>query len=330
MKHNDNHIQKAGGVALLLLLVFCGFLALFLGSAKLTPADFWAGLTHPDTTVGIILYHLRLPRILGAVLAGAGLSLAGMLLQTVTGNDLAGPNIIGVNAGAGFAAILTLYFAPAAVLLLPVSAFAGAFLTTLLIVGIASRMGRSKATVILAGVAVTALLNAGISLVSLLDTDVLASYNHFSIGGLAGVTLKELPLPALLIFACLALSLLLAKRMETLTLGDPIAAALGIRVKPFRILCLVLASASAAAAVSFAGLLGFVGLIVPHMARRMVKGLRLQMIYSVLLGGLLVLLADLLGRVLIAPSEIPVGILLAALGAPFFFYLLVRRKAHEI
>ncbi|MBQ6823050.1 MAG: iron ABC transporter permease [Clostridia bacterium] len=330
MKHKKNRIQKAGGGALLLLLILCGFLALFLGSAKLTPSDFWAGLTHPETTEGIILYHLRLPRILGAVLAGAGLSLAGMLLQTVTGNDLAGPNIIGVNAGAGFAAILTLSLAPTAVLLLPVSAFAGAFLTTLLIVGIASRMGRSKATVILAGVAVTALLNAGISLLSLLDTDVLASYNHFSIGGLAGVTLKELPLPALLIFACLALSLLLAKRMEALTLGDAIAASLGIRVKPFRIFCLVLASASAAAAVSFAGLLGFVGLIVPHMARRMVKGLRLQLMYSALLGGILVLVADLLGRVLIAPSEIPVGILLAALGAPFFFYLLVRRNAHEI
>ncbi|MBQ8892804.1 MAG: iron ABC transporter permease [Clostridia bacterium] len=326
MKNNQATIRKAGGVALLLLLLLCGFFALRLGSAEMDLPAFWAGLTGQSATERIILYHLRLPRILGAVLAGIGLSVAGLLLQTVTGNDLAGPNIIGVNAGAGLGAILTLFFAPELVLLLPVTAFAGAFLTALLIVAIAARIDTSKATVILAGVAVTALLNAGISLISLLDTDVLASYNHFSIGGLAGIALKQLPLPALLILCCFALALLFAKRIEVLTLGDSIAASLGLRVRPIRIFCLILASASAAAAVSFAGLLGFVGLVVPHMARRMARGLRQQLLYAALLGSILVLLADLLGRILTAPSELPVGILLAAIGAPFFFYLLIRRK----
>ena len=329
MNRNRTTLQRAGGVALLLLLVLAALLSLRLGSAELDSRTFWNGVTGKDPTASIILYHLRIPRLLGAILAGAGLSLAGLLLQTVLGNGLAGPNVIGVNAGAGFFAILTLYFAPALVSLLPLSAFLGAFLTTLLIVAVAARVGGGRSTVLLAGIAVTALLNAGISLISLLDTDVLASYNHFSIGSVAGVLLRALPFPALLIGLCFAFTLLLGKRLETLTVGDELAASLGIRVRPLRILCLLLASAAAAAAVSFAGLLGFVGLMVPHLARRLARGFRCQTVYSVLLGGLLVVVADLLGRVLFAPAELPVGILLAAIGAPFFLILLLRRSHNE-
>lgn len=333
MKNNTKKIQKAGGVALLLLLILSALLALRLGSAEMSWQAFFGGLFGRAgyRTEAVILYHLRLPRILGAVLAGIGLSVSGVLLQSITGNDLAGPNIIGVNAGAGFAAILTLYFAPSLALLLPVGAFAGAFLTTLLIVAIAQRIDSSRATVILAGVAVTALLNAGISLISLLDPDVLASYNHFSIGGLSGILPRELPVPAVIILACLLLALIFAKRIDVLSLGDGVAASLGVRVRPLRIFCLILASASAAAVVSYAGLLGFVGLVVPHMARRLTRGgIRQQLTAAALLGGILVILADLLGRVLFAPSELPVGIVMALLGAPFFFYLLTRRNRHAV
>jgi iron complex transport system permease protein len=253
------------------------------------------------------------------------------LLQSITGNDLAGPNIIGVNAGAGFAAILALYFAPELILLLPFGAFAGAFLTTLLILAIASRINTSRGTVVLAGVAVTALLNAGISLISLLDPDVLASYNHFSIGSLAGILPRELPIPAAIILLSLLLALLWAKRIDVLPLGDGVAASLGVRVRPLRIFCLILASASAAAVVSFAGLLGFIGLMVPHIARRMTRGgIRPQLIFAALCGSILALLADLLGRLLFAPSELPIGIVMAAIGAPFFFYLLIRRDGHAV
>ncbi len=287
------------------------------GSTAIDPAD---------ETGRIILLHLRLPRVLGGLLAGTGLAVSGLLLRQVTGNDLAAPNIIGVNAGAGFAAILTLFFAPMLAFLLPLSAFCGAFLTTLLILAIAAK-SPYRSTVVLAGVAVTALLNAGISLLSLLDPDVLVSYNHFSIGGLSGVTLSQLILPAGIILAAGLTALLLGKRLELLALGDSLASALGARVRPLRTLALLLASASAAAAVSFAGLLGFVGLVVPHIARRLAPaGLRMQLAFSALLGGSLVTVADLLGRVLLAPTEIPVGILMAAVGAPFFFYLLLRKE----
>ncbi len=333
MNKNYTPIQKAGGVALLLLLVFIAALtALRWGSASLTSAEFWGGLTanpaYPTET--LILYQLRLPRILGGVLAGIGLSVSGVLLQGITGNELAGPNIIGINAGAGFATILLLYFAPALPALLPAGAFCGALLTALLIIGIAGRIGTSRATVILVGVAVTALLNAGISLLSLLDPDVLASYNHFSIGGLAGIFPEELAIPSILILLSLGLALLFAGRIDVLCLGDDLALSLGVRVRTLRILCLVLASASAAAVVSYAGLLGFIGLVVPHIARRFAGGgIRRQLLFAAPLGALLMLLADLLGRLLFAPSELPVGILLALLGAPFFFYLLIRRNRHE-
>ena len=333
MNNTQKAIQKAGGVALLLLLLLTvAVIALRLGSAQLSSAAFWGGLFGKAgfQTETLILYQLRLPRILGGILAGIGLSVSGVLLQSITGNELAGPNIIGINAGAGFDAILTLYFWPAQILLLPLGAFIGAFLATLLIIGIAGRISHSRATVILVGVAVTALLNAGISLLSLLDPDVLASYNHFSIGGLGGITPEKLIAPAVIITAVLLLSLLFARRIDVLCLGDALASSLGVRVKPLRTLCLILASASAAAVVSYAGLLGFIGLIVPHMALRLAGGsIRHQLCYAAPLGGLLVLLADLLGRVLFAPSELPVGIILALLGAPFFFYLLIRRRSHE-
>lgn len=322
--------QRPGGYLLLaLILLLAALLALRAGSAPISWKAFWGGLCRPESyqTESVILFKIRLPRIAAAILAGAGLSVSGALLQGVTGNALAGPNIIGVNAGAGFAVILMLYFLPGLVLLVPAGAFAGAFLTTLLIVSLAARINQAKSTVILAGIAITAMLNAGISLLSLLEPDLLASYNYFSIGGLSNVRAGALGLPAVIILAGLLLALLLSRRIDTLCLGDQLAASLGIRVRRLRMLCLVIASACAAAVVSFAGLLGFVGLIVPHMARKMAGSSMHRLLpVSVLTGATLVTVADLLGRVLFAPSELPVGIVMAFIGAPFFFWLLLKRR----
>jgi iron complex transport system permease protein len=177
-----------------------------------------------------------------------------------------------------------------------------------------------------------ALLNAAISFISYADPDLLASYNYFSIGGLSGVQNQDLLFPALLILASFIIALIFAKQIDLLCLGDALAASLGARVKTIRLLCLLLAGASAAAAVSFAGLLGFIGLIVPHIARRLAgSSLRLQLAESALLGGILLIAADLLGRLIIAPSELPVGIITALLGAPFFLYLLCRKEnSHDL
>lgn len=281
----------------------------------------------PRETARIIFFNLRLPRVLAAALAGVGLSVSGVLLQSVTGNALAAPNIIGVNSGAGFCCIVMLSFFPGAVVFLPLGAFIGAFLTTLLIVAISGKINAFRGTVILAGIAITAVLNAGISLLSLLDNDVLGAYNAFSVGGVAGVETKELLIPALIIIASLAISLILSRRIHMLCLGDALAASLGVRVRALRTVCLICASAAAAAVVSFAGLLGFVGLVVPHISRKIAGESTLSLLLtSSFIGAILVILADLFGRVILAPTEIPVGVIMALIGAPFFFMLLLQRR----
>lgn len=314
---------------LLTAVVFC---AVFFGSAKMSAADFWAALLQKPgfETQTVILYSLRLPRVAAAVLAGMGLSLSGSLLQATTGNALASPNILGINAGAGLCMIVLLAFLPQAVSVSPFFCFVGAFATAILILALANRLPQPKTGVLLAGIAVTAMFNAGISLVSLLDTDVLAAYRWFSVGGVDAITdFQVLLLPACMIFASLFLSLLLAKRMDILCLGDTVSAALGVRTNQLRTVTLLLAAASAAAVVSFAGLLGFVGLIVPHLARKTAGGtLRQSLPVSVLLGAVIVTVADLVGRIVAAPAQLPVGIMMALIGAPFYFYLLLRRANH--
>lgn len=333
IKLKSNHFFKSayGKICLMLILAFTVLISLRFGSAKMSWSDFFAAVLQKEGsgTLSAILYSVRLPRVLGAIIAGVGLSVSGVLLQAVTLNPLASPNIIGVNAGAGFAVILSMYFFPAAVYGRAIFAFFGAFATTLVIISVASKVGTSKSKVILSGIAVTALLNAGVSFMSYYDNDLLSGYSYFSVGGVSGVSMKSLLVPCLIIAAALIIALFISSQADVLCLGDSIALSLGVNVKLIRILCLMLASASAAAAVSFAGLLGFVGLMVPHIARRLVgSSLKDLLEVSAILGAALVLGADLIGRVLFAPTEIPVGIVMAFVGAPFFFYLLIRRKSN--
>ena len=317
------------------ILILTGFLilsvlaAVRIGSASLSWRQFFGGLFRADgyAVQAAIIYGVRLPRICGAVVAGMGLSVSGVILQSITGNELAAPNIIGVNAGAGFAVILILAMFPDMAVISPVFAFCGAFFTTVIILVVAAKTGGSNSNVILTGVAFTALLNAGISFIAMLDSDVLASYSYFSVGGLSGVRLRELVFPIGLIIVSFLFALLLSPRIDTLSLGDGAAAALGINVKALRIICVMIASACAASAVSFAGLLGFVGLIVPHISRTFVgSSMRKLLPVAAIMGSTLVVIADLIGRTLFAPTEIPVGIVMAMIGAPFFFWLLLRKN----
>ena len=310
-------------------VLICAGLALCLGSAGLSLRELWGGVTGDPqyATAGVILRAVRLPRLLASLLAGAGLAAAGALLQAVTGNALASPNIIGVNAGAGLGVMLTLCFLPGtAFVFMPAAAFVGAFGTTLFLVSTAGR-SRSRTTLVLAGVAVNAILNAAISFLSLLYPDVYASYGYFSTGRVSGVSTGELAAPAAVILCVFLFAMVLAPRLDLLCLGESLAATLGVRVRLLRVLALAAASALAAAVVSFAGLLGFVGLVVPHLARRLV-GNRLPVLLpaSALLGMALVTAADTLGRTLFAPTEVPVGIVMAAVGAPFFFALLMQKR----
>lgn len=308
--------------------LICLFLcAIRFGSTEMSAEAFFGGLFRKDgyETEQLILFSVRLPRALAGLLAGVGLSVSGVLLQSVTDNALAGPNIIGVNAGAGLAAALLLSLFPMASQFLPAASFTGAFVTTLLIV-LAAGKNHSKTGVVLAGIALTTLFNACISLLTLLDDSILTSYNAFSIGGFADVRIHRLGLPAIFIGVSFVFALLYGRQMDTLCLGEASAAVLGIPVRRVRLVCILCASASAGAVVSFAGLLGFVGLVVPHITRKLFgcRG-RALVFYGALLGGCVTIVADLAGRILLAPTEIPVGITMAFIGAPFFLWLLFRR-----
>lgn len=329
MTDRRQRLRRGGAFALLAAAALAAaLLGLALGSAPLTLRQVWEGLFGTErTTSYLILRAVRLPRVAAALLAGAGLAVSGVLLQSATNNPLAGPNVIGVNAGAGFAMILGMCLFPLSYRLLPAAAFVGAFACTALIVAVSAKAGGAKVTIVLAGVAVSTLLNAGISLLKLIYPDMAVTYTHFSVGDVDGATFQQLAVPAVIIGGCLLAAMALGARMDLLCLGDELAASLGVRVKLLRGAALLLASASAAAAVSFSGLLGFVGLMVPHIARRLVgTALRRLLPAAALLGAALVTASDLLGRVLFAPSQVPAGIITSFVGVPFFFVLLLQRR----
>lgn len=314
-------------VPLLLISVAAG---LCFGSVPVSHSQLLSALAGTgDEHIRMILWQLRLPRVAAGMLAGIGLSTAGVLLQSVTVNELASPNIIGINSGAGLAVVLMLTAFPTAGAWLPIGAFLGAFGAAMVILLAADRLGGSRTGILLIGIAITTLLNAAISFLSLLDEEILAQYNYFTVGSLKAVRMDDLLVPALIILFSLGASMAMSRWLGVLCLGDAAASALGIRVRRLRVLALACAAACASAVVSFAGLLGFVGLVVPHIARHLVGQQPSKMLpASALIAAVIVVLADLLGRTLFAPSELPVGILMSLIGAPYFLILLCRRKHH--
>ena len=281
-------------------------------------------------TVRRILLHVRIPRTLAAALSGGALAMSGALIQAVLNNTMASPNVIGVNAGAGFAALLAATWFPGAGRM-PLASFLGAFLTALFIYLLAMRAGLSRTTLILAGLAVSSILTAGSNTITLLAPDTLAGASGFMMGGFSGVTLAAVGRSGWYLAAGAVLALFLGVELNVLQLGEESAASLGLHVGRVRFLAILAAALLAGAAVSFSGLLGFVGLLVPHMARRLVgSDNRWLLPAAALLGGTFVLLCDVLARVLFSPFELPVGIVMSLLGGPFFLYLLLRRKGGRV
>jgi len=313
-----------------IILLLTTIIALLCGNSKMTIIDCINGLfTNNNQTYSIIMRQVRLPRILSAILAGIGLSVSGLIIQSVTDNSLASPNIIGVNSGAGLFVILLMFLFPSMFYLTPFASFIGAFVTTLIIIMLSSKINNSKATIILAGVAITTLFNGIISLITLIDNDVLSTYKYFSIGGLTNITFKSLYIPIILIILSIVILLIFVSKIEILSLGDELSKSLGVNTKLIKLIAMICASCLASSVVSFAGLLGFVGLVVPHISRKIIKGnLKENLIGSIFIGSIVMLVADTIGRCLFSPTELPVGIVMAFIGGPFFLYLLLRRKRY--
>ncbi|MDR0570709.1 MAG: iron ABC transporter permease [Clostridiales Family XIII bacterium] len=325
--------RSAGLAAAAAFLLLSVLLALRLGAENLATGELLRGLAGADSVGGRILRHVRLPRALATVLAGAGFSVSGVLIQSVLQNPLAGPGVIGVNAGAGLLTAAAMAFLPGSAPILAGAAFLGALLTVLLVFGLARRAGASKLTVVLSGVAVGSLMTAGVQSLATLYPHILVGMRDFQIGGFSGVSMKALLPAGALILAGLALSLRFAGELEVLGLGDETARALGLAARRWRFFFLVLASALAGASVSFAGLIGFVGLITPHAARLLFPGAGKRVLLSAsgLMGAAFLTLCDAAARTAFAPFELPVGILVSFMGAPFFLWLIYRerRRRHD-
>ena len=313
---------------LTLAVIGATLLSLCLGAASLSIGELFSILQGKgEATASSILLYVRIPRTVGCLLAGAALAVSGAMIQTVLANPLAAPNIIGVNSGAGLGVAICCALFPTAVNIVPAAAFLGAFAGVLLVLFIAEKAGASRITLVLAGMAISGMFSAGIDAVLTIVPDSLIGYSDFRIGGMANVSMERVVSAAGLIIICLVLSFVLGNEMDVLALGSDTAQSLGLRVRRVRVLLLALAAALAGAAVSFAGLLGFVGLVVPHMVRRMVGSTSRRLIAGGALGGAAVLtLCDVGARVLFAPYELPVGIVLSLAGGPFFLWLLFQRK----
>ncbi|MBE8964956.1 iron ABC transporter permease [Nostocales cyanobacterium LEGE 12452] len=276
-----------------------------------------------------VIQSLRLPRTLVAFMVGMALAISGTIFQGLTRNPLADPGIIGINAGANLAAVVVIVLLPSApIYTLPLSAFAGASLMAILIYSLAWNNGSSPILLILMGVGLSAIASAITSLmITFGDIYDVSNALVWLAGSVYGRTWEQVfsLLPWLIVFVPMALTL--ARHLNALNLGDDVAKSLGSRVEWQRGLLVLVGVALAGAGVATAGNIGFVGLIAPHLGRQLVGATHEGLIpTSALLGGVIVVMADLVGRTLFAPIELPCGVVTAVIGAPYFLYLLIRNR----
>ncbi len=313
-------------VIFLFLAVLGSFLSLTKGSSLISIKEITDILLNPgDDPRSQIIWNIRMPRTIVGALVGINLSLSGAILQAIMRNPLADPHIIGISSGAGLAGVVIMILFPAMEYLITPVAFIGAMLAAVCIYILAWKNGIKPVRIILAGVAVSAFLGAGISGLMIFYSDRVHGALMWMVGGLAARSWPHVNI--ILPYAVIGLILALASAayLNILQLGDEMARGLGVNVEVTRIILTAIAALLAASAVSVVGLLGFVGLVVPHAARLLIgSDYRFLLPASALLGIAIVTLSDTFARVIFAPIELPVGIIMAFLGAPFFLFLLRR------
>lgn len=316
-----------GLIGLLLALLF----SMTAGAANIDSAVVVRSMFDYDPTNldHLIVRTTRLPRVLAGVLVGIGLAVAGAIMQGLTSNPLASPGILGVNAGASLALVLGIAVMGSPPLLVyALLAVAGAAFAALAVTGLSSlsRGGQTPVKLTLAGVVFTAFASAWVTSILVLDEGTFDSIRFWTVGSLVGRDEELVRWMAPLVLPGFVGSMLIARRITTLSLGTQVATGLGLHTSRTRAMSAVLVVLLAGGAVGLAGPVGFVGLVVPHIARGLCgPDYRWIVPYSAVLGAILVLTADALGRIVLAPLEVPVGAMCAVIGAPFFV-LLVRRS----
>lgn len=304
--------------------LLAALLSICVGAVWISPFDFFGGF---DTAEWRIFRYARLPRTFACLMAGAGLSTSGAIIQGVLANRLASPGVIGVNAGAGLGVTLCCAFGAASGWAIAGASFAGALAAVMTVAFAAQKTYASRSAVILGGVAVNSFLTAVSEGIITLYPEIGAYTADFRTGGFSGVSDSRLIPASVMIIVALAAVLTLSNELDVLSMGEDMAQGLGLPVRKMRTVFLALAALLAGASVSFAGLLGFVGLIVPNMAKRLVGGENRRLLPVCAVGGaMFVTLCDCAAKSVFSPYEIPTGIVMSAIGAPFFIFLLFKLK----
>ncbi len=324
----------AGLAAALVLAIIAG---VAFGAVPISPGEVVRAVAHflgsgERMLSDAVVLDLRLPRVVLAALVGAALALAGVLYQALFRNPLADPYILGVSSGAGLGATVAMMVLGTSYMMraigVPVGAFLGAGLTMLLVVRLASRRGRLDPTsLLLAGMAVSYILSALTSFLLVLDREQMSSVVFWMMGGLQNRSWEHVVSLGMMLAIGSVVPALYHRELDLMLLGDERAGQLGVSVERFKMLALASASLVVAGAVSVSGLIGFIGLMTPHMVR-LALGPRHRLLLpaSVLAGAIVLVVADLLARVVLAPVEIPVGIVTALAGGPFFLWILLRKE----
>ncbi|WP_104493007.1 FecCD family ABC transporter permease [Paracoccus denitrificans] len=316
-------------------------LSVSIGSTRIPAGTVWSIVLHklsllpvtPDWSAGRenIVWDLRLPRALLAATVGAGLGIAGAVMQGVTRNPLADPHLLGVSAGAGFGANLAMLAVGnlLGVLTVPLFAFAGALAATAIVVSVAGLTHSTGPTrLVLAGLAVSFVIAAGSNvLIMLADPRAISSVVFWMLGGFGFAQWNNLAFPALALLLSGAVFLRCAEQLNALSMGDESAATLGVDVRRLRIAMLTVSAFLTGVLVAFSGMIGFVGLMMPHVARLLIGGDNRRVLpASALLGAIFLILADVLARRLTAPNDMPIGVVTGLIGGLFFIVLLARQR----
>ncbi|WP_417551730.1 FecCD family ABC transporter permease [Marinomonas fungiae] len=323
--------QALVALALIALVTLCVMLiSLCLGDSWIAPQTVLATLvSDTQNEWSFVIESLRMPRMLMAAMVGAALALSGLVLQSMIRNPLASPDIIGITSGASAAAVAFLsFFVGLGMAWLPVFAITGAALAALAIYTLAWRGGVTPMRLILVGIGVSAAMGAVTTLlIAVSSTATSITAYIWLTGSVYGADWQDVKALVPWLLVTIPLSLFLARRINAQELGDQLATGLGLSVQRLRLVLLALSVLLAAPAVAYAGAVGFVGLIAPHIARRLIsRSFALLMPATAMVGACLVLLADLMGRMLFQPLDIPAGVFVSAIGAPFFIYLLYRQR----
>lgn len=331
-------------IALVVLLAFVAVFSLMVGASDAPSIEIlltWAGLSDGEgirQADFLILHAIRLPRVAMGIMIGASLAVSGAVMQGLFRNPLADPGIVGVSAGAGLGAVtiivlgsvfLSSFMDTFGIYALPLAAFAGALGVTMLLYRVATRQGQtSVATMLLAGIALNAFAGAltGI-LVFVADDAQLRELTFWGLGSLAGATWEKIWVAGPIILFGIAAAPFLARSLNALAFGESTAGHMGISVQFTKNIAIVAVAAATGASVAVSGGIGFVGIIVPHLLRLFIgPDHRYLLPCSALLGASFLILADCVSRTIVAPSELPIGIVTATIGSPFFLWILLRRR----